>query len=94
MNKTSQTIPEILHVSDEDEAVLCPRESHIESLSVLQEADAGPGPHTGDDDDVPLTALEDKQVWTFTACSYDLTWKASTVLTLISSWQLSFSFWS
>ena len=57
MNKTSQTIPEILHVSDEDEAVLCPSESHIESLSVLQEADASSGPHTGDDDDVPLTAL-------------------------------------
>ena len=36
-----------------------PGERYIEPLLLLQEADAGgAGPHTGDHDDVPLSALE------------------------------------
>ena len=83
------------HVPHHHQGPLGSGQSHVEPLGLLDEPNPpGPAPHTGDEDDVSLTALEDKQVWTFIACSYDLTWKASTVLTLISSWQLSFSFWS
>ena len=50
--------PEKVEVPDDNKTEPCPGESHVQSLPALEEADAFAAPDTGDDDDVPLTALE------------------------------------
>ena len=56
------------HVADHHQARHRPGQGYVQSLDVCEEADPPTAsPDTGHEDDVPLTALEDKQVWTFTA---------------------------